>query len=215
MFSGFWDAKTARVLSTILIFAMVLAFLRGARDTLTLFLFAILFAYFVEPLVAFFQRRLRGRVRGIVASYLVFWGLLTGLGFLAGPRIAANDAAMSGAPGAVRGQREMQIPFGDDNKKSNRNNDSDGNGGDNRNSYNSTGSGAGFWERRGDGRPKAVFGTLAENGFRRSTETFATKCRIAFSSPSSNLTLNFPSSSTRAPDSSPLATDLSKILRTT
>jgi len=27
----------------------------------------------------------------------------------------------------------------------------------------------GFWDRRGDGRAKAVFGTLAENGFRRAT----------------------------------------------
>jgi|SRR5579875_634478 len=88
--SNLWDAKTARVLSTILMFAVVLAFLHGARDTLTLFLFAILFAYFIEPVVSFFQRKLRGRIRGIVASYLLFTGVLTGLGFLLGPRIGAE-----------------------------------------------------------------------------------------------------------------------------
>ena len=45
MLSSLWDAKTARVLSTTLIFVMFLAFLRSAQETLTLFLFAVLFAY--------------------------------------------------------------------------------------------------------------------------------------------------------------------------
>ena len=45
------DARTARVLFTSLIFLLVLAFLHAARETLTLFLFAILFAYFLAPLV--------------------------------------------------------------------------------------------------------------------------------------------------------------------
>lgn len=94
MLSNFWDARTARVLSTILIFAVVLFFLHGARDTLTLFLFAVLFAYFIEPLVGFLQRRLRGRVRGILAAYAVFFGVLTGLGFAVGPRIGAEAKAL-------------------------------------------------------------------------------------------------------------------------
>ena len=99
MLSIFWDAKTARVLSTILIFAVVLAFLHGARDTLTLFLFAILYAYFIDPVVSFCQRKLRGRIRGIVAAYVVFTAVLTGLGFLLGPRIAAEaKGLMSSGP---------------------------------------------------------------------------------------------------------------------
>ena len=47
--TNLWDAKTARVLFTALLFALLLAFLHGARETLTLFLFAILFAYFLAP----------------------------------------------------------------------------------------------------------------------------------------------------------------------
>lgn len=90
MLSIFWDAKTARVLSTILIFAVVLFFLHGARDTLTLFLFAILYAYFIEPVVSFFQGQLRGRIRGIIATYALITGVLVGLGFLLGPRIGAE-----------------------------------------------------------------------------------------------------------------------------
>ncbi len=88
MLSALWDTKTARVLSTILIFVVVLAFLRGAHETLTLFLFAILFAYFVDPVVSFFQRKLNGRGRGIAVTYFLLIGLLVGLGFVLGPRVA-------------------------------------------------------------------------------------------------------------------------------
>ena len=94
MFSTFWDAKTARVLFTILTFVLFLSFLRGARATLTLFLFAILFAYFVEPLVAFLQTPLRGRIKAIVATYLLLSGIACGLGFLLGPRIAEEGKAL-------------------------------------------------------------------------------------------------------------------------
>lgn len=45
---------------------------------------------------------------------------------------------------AVGAPGEMQLPLGDDKQK-------------------------GFWDRRGEGRPRAAFGTLAENGFRRAT----------------------------------------------
>ncbi len=88
MLQKIWDPRTARVLFTALIFALVLLFLRDAKDTLTLFLFAILFAYFVEPLVAKLQRPLRGRGKAIGVVYLVLIGVLVGLGFLVGPNLA-------------------------------------------------------------------------------------------------------------------------------
>lgn len=94
MLSDFWDPKTARVLFTALIFALALAFLHGARETLTLFLFAILFAYFVEPLVVLLHRPLRGRIQAIGAVYLLLIALLVGLGFLVGPRIARESSSL-------------------------------------------------------------------------------------------------------------------------
>ena len=57
MLNKIWDPKTARILCTVIIFALVLAFLHAARETLTLFLFAILFAYFVAPLVSSWKSR--------------------------------------------------------------------------------------------------------------------------------------------------------------
>ena len=94
MFSRFWDARTARILCTGLIFVAVIAFLRAASETLTLFLFAILFAYFVEPLVARCERRIHGRVKSIAIVYFVLFGALVGLGFLIGPRIAQEGKSL-------------------------------------------------------------------------------------------------------------------------
>lgn len=94
MFSKFWDARTARILFTALIFVAVLAFLRGARETLTLFLFAVLFAYLVDPVVERLERPLHGRVKAIAVVYLLLIGLLVGLGFLVGPKIADEGKAL-------------------------------------------------------------------------------------------------------------------------
>ncbi len=95
--TNLWDAKTARVLFTALLFALFLAFLRGARETLTLFLFAILFAYFLAPPVGKLEHPLRGRGRAILVVYLILGLVLAGLGLLIGPKIAdeAKDLAAS------------------------------------------------------------------------------------------------------------------------
>jgi len=46
------DGRTARVLITVLLFALGLGFLYEARATLIAFLFAIFFAYLVSPAVS-------------------------------------------------------------------------------------------------------------------------------------------------------------------
>jgi 23S rRNA (adenine2503-C2)-methyltransferase len=53
------------------------------------------------------------------------------------------------------GSGETQIPFGNDKQKSGNDKQQSGDGG--------------YWSRRGDGRARSNFGTLAENGFRRAT----------------------------------------------
>jgi predicted PurR-regulated permease PerM len=95
MLNKVWDPKTARILCTVIIFVLVLAFLHAARETLTLFLFSILFAYFVAPLVSLLEKPLRGRIQAIGAVYLLLIALLVGLGFLVGPKIASEGNALA------------------------------------------------------------------------------------------------------------------------
>lgn len=97
-----WDARTARILFTMLVIAAGLSFFWLARDTITLFLFAILFAYFLAPVVGHLQHPLRGRGRAIAVVYLLLIGVLTGIGFLAGPRLADEARSLTGSlPGLV------------------------------------------------------------------------------------------------------------------
>ena len=92
-----WHWKTARVLYTATIYLVLLYLLRAARETLTLFLFAILFAYFLLPLVNRLQGPLKGRGKAILVVYLLLAAVLTGLGLMIGPAISreARDLASS------------------------------------------------------------------------------------------------------------------------
>ena len=51
-----FDSRTAKILLTILAFALVLAIVYVARAVLIIFVFAILFAYLINPVVRFLQR---------------------------------------------------------------------------------------------------------------------------------------------------------------
>lgn len=85
------DPRTGRVLLTILVVAGVLAFIYAARDTLIAFLFAIFFAYLVDPLVSGVHRFVKGsRGRAIAAVYLALVLVLGLLGYLLGSRLAAD-----------------------------------------------------------------------------------------------------------------------------
>lgn len=53
---AFPDRRTADVLLTILLFALVLAIFYVARGVIIIFTFAILFAYLINPVVRFLQR---------------------------------------------------------------------------------------------------------------------------------------------------------------
>ena len=94
-FDQLWDARTARVLCTALVFAIVLAFLRAARETLTLFLFAVLFAYFLEPLVGRLERPVRGRGKAILVVYAALVGVLVAIGFIAGPSLGDESKELA------------------------------------------------------------------------------------------------------------------------
>lgn len=73
---AFPDRRTVNVLSTILLFAVVLALVYIARGVLVVFAFAILLAYLIDPVVRFIQRHsfLFRNLRGphVAEAYLFF-----------------------------------------------------------------------------------------------------------------------------------------------
>src|ERR1700722_12881986 len=73
---AFLDRRTVSILSTALLFALVLAILYIARSVFVIFIFAILFAYLIDPVVRFIQRHsfVFRNLRGphVAETYLFF-----------------------------------------------------------------------------------------------------------------------------------------------
>lgn len=86
------DSRTARVLITVLLFALGLGFLYVTRDTLIAFLFAIFFAYLMSPLVNHLERALRGRGRAIALIYTLLLVLVVVFFVIVGPKVTRQAA---------------------------------------------------------------------------------------------------------------------------
>ena len=81
------DSRTTRILFTVLVFAVGFAFLYVARRTLIAFLFAIFFAYLVDPAVSRVEKLMKSRGLAITVIYLMIVIALGTLFFFIGPRI--------------------------------------------------------------------------------------------------------------------------------
>jgi predicted PurR-regulated permease PerM len=80
--------QTASILFTIVAFTLLLTSIYLARQPLTAFIFAILFAYLLNPIVGQFQNLLRcSRGKGVFVTYVVLAIAVAGVGVTAGPRI--------------------------------------------------------------------------------------------------------------------------------
>lgn len=86
------DSRTARVLVTVLLFALGLGFLYVTRDTLVAFLFAIFFAYLMSPLVNHLEKVLRGRGRAIAVIYALLLALVVVFFVIVGPKVTRQAA---------------------------------------------------------------------------------------------------------------------------
>src|SRR5579864_9087915 len=83
-----FDKTTARVLATVLLFAAVLAVLYLARKTFIVFLFAVFFAYLLEPVVERVQRYSKSsRGRAILVTYIGLLVIVVALLTIFGPRV--------------------------------------------------------------------------------------------------------------------------------
>ncbi len=88
------DTRTSRVLFTILLFALGFGFLYVARKTLIVFLFAVFFAYLMEPAVSRLEKWLHGRGRAIAVIYILLLAGLALFFFSVGPRIGREGARL-------------------------------------------------------------------------------------------------------------------------
>jgi predicted PurR-regulated permease PerM len=96
------DSRTSRVLFTAFLWAIGLGFLYAARRTLILFLFAIFFAYLINPAIVRLEKLLRSRAWAITVIYVLLLLALGLFGFLVGPRIARQSSRLgSQLPGLV------------------------------------------------------------------------------------------------------------------
>jgi len=95
------DSRASRVLFTTLIFGLALAFLYFARHTLVAFLFAVFFAYLMEPAVSRIEKLVHGRGRAIAVIYLVFLILVATFFFFVGPHLGRQAGRLGEALPAV------------------------------------------------------------------------------------------------------------------
>lgn len=92
---AFIDSRTSRVVFTLLLFALGLGFLYVARRTLMAFLFAIFFAYLMDPLVSHLHTVVKGRGRAIAIIYVLLVVLLVVGLFFVGPKITHEGGRLS------------------------------------------------------------------------------------------------------------------------
>ncbi len=81
------DGRTTRVLFTVFVFAVGFGFLYVARRTLIAFLFAVFFAYLVDPAVSRVEKWTKGRPSAIAVIYFLIVLLLLTFFFFVGPKI--------------------------------------------------------------------------------------------------------------------------------
>ncbi len=81
------DGRTTRVLFTVFVFAVGFGFLYVSRRTLIAFLFAVFFAYLVDPAVSRVEKWTKGRPSAIAVIYFLIVLLLVTFFFFVGPKI--------------------------------------------------------------------------------------------------------------------------------
>ena len=85
-----FDKRTAQVLVTFLLFAALLGFVYLAIKPLLIFLFAMLFAYLLEPATSRVERWTHSRPAAIAVVYVAWISLLGIAGFLIGSRVVGE-----------------------------------------------------------------------------------------------------------------------------
>jgi putative permease len=106
------DPKAARTAWTVFLVALLVAAAYAVRETLAVFVIALLFAYLLAPLVGFIERVTPHQVSPRIALaivYLAFVGVIVSLAMTLGSRLAddANSLALQ-LPALVKNPEWMQ-----------------------------------------------------------------------------------------------------------
>jgi predicted PurR-regulated permease PerM len=89
------DGRTTRVLFTAAVFVVAIGFLYVARRTLIAFLFAVFFAYLVDPAVSRVEKWTKGRGGAIAIIYVLIVVFLGIFFFLVGPKIGHDTQRLT------------------------------------------------------------------------------------------------------------------------
>lgn len=92
-----FDSKTAKILFTASAFAVGLALIYVLRVSLLVFLFAVFFAYLMEPVVNRLALLLRGRGRSIAVLYILLIALIVTFFVFVGPQVGREAGRMGAA----------------------------------------------------------------------------------------------------------------------
>lgn len=107
------DARALRVVWTVFLFGLLLAFIYFIRETLLIFALAIFFAYMLSPIVGLVERYVaKRRTLALTVVYVLLIGALVGIGFAVIPKIGEEATSLvTSLPKLVNGGAISRIPI--------------------------------------------------------------------------------------------------------
>lgn len=107
------DERALRVVWTVFLFGLLLAFIYFIRETLVIFALSIFFAYMLSPIVGLVERFVaKRRTLALTVVYVLLIGALVGIGFAVVPRIGEEATGLlTSLPGMINGGAISKIPI--------------------------------------------------------------------------------------------------------
>jgi predicted PurR-regulated permease PerM len=107
------DEHALRIVWTVFLFGLFLAFIYFIRETLVLFALSIFFAYMLSPIVGLVERYVaRRRKLALTVVYILLLGALVGIGFAVIPKIGEEATALlTSLPASLGGGAISKIPL--------------------------------------------------------------------------------------------------------
>jgi predicted PurR-regulated permease PerM len=107
------DERALRIVWTVFLFGLFLAFIYFIRETLVIFALSIFFAYMLSPIVDLVERYVaKRRTLALTVVYILLIGALVGIGFAVIPKIGEEATALlTSLPASLGGGAISKIPL--------------------------------------------------------------------------------------------------------